>query len=310
MAEAMGIAGMRREAMRDDEPTAQALALLAAAGTGRSLLLFGGSAASMAEIAMRISSAAVCRQPVRIDALPYPCGDCAECLLAAQRQHPDILWIAPRQGSTKISIEESRMVREGAALKPYQAARKVFIFEQAQRLTAEAANALLKILEEPPANAVFILVAESSAHVLPTVVSRCHPLRCGIESVVAEKAAYAEVIGRIFEAPEAAVLNGVYGELSRLTRRDIELVVQELSGICRDLAVWQYRSAGVLLLSSQPPERLGVWSGVLPAAGAAAACEELTEVLSAVAANANVKMCVDRALKAVVRRRDNARIGR
>lgn len=100
-----------------------------------------------------------------------PCGKCAACQKALSGNHPDILRIAPEGNTVKIS--QIRSLQEKAYYKNYEGAYKVIIIDEADKLTAEAANSLLKILEEPPAQTVFILLTEDPARLPITVLSRC-----------------------------------------------------------------------------------------------------------------------------------------
>lgn len=100
-----------------------------------------------------------------------PCGGCPSCRLVAQGAHPDLVVLAA--DGTSLKIDQIRALQHEAALAPYYGAGRVFLVEEAERLTVQAANSLLKILEEPPAGSVFILTAASQHAMLPTVVSRC-----------------------------------------------------------------------------------------------------------------------------------------
>ncbi len=102
-----------------------------------------------------------------------PCGNCHNCHLAVTNNHPDIRIIAPEEGKKNISVKQIRQLKINAYIKPHQAKSKVFVIDYADTLNAESQNALLKVLEEPPHNTFFILVAESKASLLETVISRC-----------------------------------------------------------------------------------------------------------------------------------------
>jgi len=99
------------------------------------------------------------------------CGACDVCARVLRRSHPDVYTIAPE--GAQILVDQVRAVRENAYLSPYEGRVKIFIFEDAHRLNPAASNALLKVLEEPPADVVFVLITESPEDLLPTVVSRC-----------------------------------------------------------------------------------------------------------------------------------------
>lgn len=98
------------------------------------------------------------------------CNNCRSCHLFAKQLHPDTLIL---NGIESIKIEETRRIKEFASLKPYQASKKIIIINKIERLTKEAANSILKILEEPEERTVFILTATNRADVLETILSRC-----------------------------------------------------------------------------------------------------------------------------------------
>lgn len=85
--------------------------------------------------------------------------------------HADLLYF---EAESKLGIEQSRKVKEHLSFKPIQAKGRVVVLENASSLTTDAQNALLKILEEPPQEALIILGVNSEADLLPTVISRCH----------------------------------------------------------------------------------------------------------------------------------------
>lgn len=93
--------------------------------------------------------------------------------LAERDEHPDVLWLAPKEPGRQIPVEEVRAFRREAYVLPNQAPRKVLIIDQCEQLNASGQNAILKILEEPPEQTVFILLASGREAVLPTIRSRC-----------------------------------------------------------------------------------------------------------------------------------------
>jgi len=103
-----------------------------------------------------------------------PCEICPVCSRVTAHAHPDVHEIGTP--GTRIGIEEIRALRKAVGLRPFEGAVKVVIVHQAHLMTSQAANALLKSLEEPPEDAVFILTADSPQSLLPTVLSRCQPI--------------------------------------------------------------------------------------------------------------------------------------
>ena len=99
------------------------------------------------------------------------CGSCSSCRLLASGNHPDVRVVEPDRRN--IGIDQIRDTIEAVSYRSYSSKWKVWIFRHADLMTEQAANSLLKILEDPPSNTVFILTAQNLYSILPTVVSRC-----------------------------------------------------------------------------------------------------------------------------------------
>lgn len=99
------------------------------------------------------------------------CGRCSSCRKFVSGNHPDITIISPENGSIK--IDRIRKLCRSLSYPPYESTMRVVVLEDVHTMRAEAANSLLKTLEEPPENNLLILTAESSREVLPTIISRC-----------------------------------------------------------------------------------------------------------------------------------------
>ena len=99
------------------------------------------------------------------------CGDCPECARARSGAHPD-LHLVEREGDL-IRIDQIEPVVSDLSLKPFSAARRVWVIPEVEYLHPAAANKLLKSVEEPPSYVVFLLVTDRLERVLPTIVSRC-----------------------------------------------------------------------------------------------------------------------------------------
>ena len=103
-----------------------------------------------------------------------PCGRCWSCQHIAQDTHPDVMIVAP--DGARIKIDQVRSLQRDLSLSPYRGRWRVCIITDFHLATTEAANALLKTLEEPPAHAVLLLTASDASLLLPTIVSRCQAL--------------------------------------------------------------------------------------------------------------------------------------
>ena len=100
----------------------------------------------------------------------HSCGKCSSCKKIKSGNHPDIITVEP--SGTYIKIDQIRELCSLLSLKPYEAKLRVIIISDAQTMTVEAGNALLKELEEPPSGTVFILTATQKSDMLSTIVSR------------------------------------------------------------------------------------------------------------------------------------------
>lgn len=105
-----------------------------------------------------------------------PCAGCTACKKAAAGIHPDIILIAPEKEGKEISVEQVRRLRADAYIRPNEAVRKVYLIDRADKLNLSSQNAMLKLLEDGPDYAVFLLLAENEGALLPTVRSRCERL--------------------------------------------------------------------------------------------------------------------------------------
>jgi DNA polymerase-3 subunit delta' len=106
------------------------------------------------------------------------CGQCAVCLRIDRGLHPDIHMVEP-QGQA-IKIDQIRQLQDLLTLQAYEGRMKVAILDDAGKLTVEAANSLLKVLEEPPSRTLFVLVCQNLGSLPGTVVSRSQVLRFGV----------------------------------------------------------------------------------------------------------------------------------
>ena len=103
------------------------------------------------------------------------CDHCTSCKKIDHALHPDVLLIEP-EGQT-IKVDQVRQLQKELAYQPYEGKRRVCILTAADRMAPHIPNTLLKTLEEPPLHTVIILLANNSRFVLPTILSRCQPVR-------------------------------------------------------------------------------------------------------------------------------------
>lgn len=131
------------------------------------ILLEGENGLGKTTLAKLIANALVCSGEGE-----KPCSKCRDCRTFASGGHPDIIVITGQGKTSAISVDAVREISMGAEVLPNQAAYRVYILEDAQNMTVQAQNALLKILEEPPGFLVFILTCTSRFELLETILSR------------------------------------------------------------------------------------------------------------------------------------------
>ena len=131
-------------------------------------LLFTGMA-GVGKIAMafEFARAVNCLAPQDLDA----CGECESCRKMNAGSHPDILHVQAE--GAFIKVDQIRALKERLRFSPFEGKWRAIIIQDAQNLRAESGNALLKLLEEPPAGNLFVLTAIEPRMLLPTIVSRC-----------------------------------------------------------------------------------------------------------------------------------------
>lgn len=117
--------------------------------------------------ARALAAVLFCRQ----ETAAAPCGSCPGCLKFATENHPDFLHIVP-QGAT-IKIDQVRELKKVLSFPPLEADHRITLLEDVHTMRREAANSLLKLLEEPPAGNILLLTADEAEPILPTIISRC-----------------------------------------------------------------------------------------------------------------------------------------
>ncbi len=108
---------------------------------------------------------------------PEACCSCDNCKKVLGKNHADVIYVSLPEGKAQMGIESVRFIRNDVYVMPNESDYKIYIIESADKMTVEAQNAFLKIFEEPPSYAVFILLCESADALLVTVRSRGTVLR-------------------------------------------------------------------------------------------------------------------------------------
>jgi DNA polymerase-3 subunit delta' len=156
---------------------------VAAQRPAHAYLLSGPRHVGKALLALRLAQTLNCEQ-----AGDAPCDDCRSCRRIAKGNYPDVrIASLATQGATlkaeeaarqrDVRIETVRTWLVDINLRPYEGRRRVFILDDVERLSEGAANAMLKVLEEPPPYATIILIAHTAGDVMATIVSRCQAIK-------------------------------------------------------------------------------------------------------------------------------------
>ncbi len=126
------------------------------------------------QVAFALAMAANCPE-AKSSNEPEGCGQCHSCQSFTAKTHPDLILISPEGASIK--IDQIRVLNQKISIKPLSAQYRFVIIDHVESLNQEAANALLKGLEEPPPQTLFILIASRTQALLATVLSRCQRIR-------------------------------------------------------------------------------------------------------------------------------------
>ncbi len=122
----------------------------------------------------------------RAGSFAHDCGNCSTCRRISERQHPDVFFIEPPKKIIK--IEQIRQLQKASISAPYEGRFRVVLIDDAHTMSEEAANALLKTLEEPPERMLLTLITDQPHRLLDTIISRCQRMRFGAldEEIVAD----------------------------------------------------------------------------------------------------------------------------
>ena len=151
---------------------------------GSSFLFIGPAGIGKRTFALKLAQALLCENS--LEGSLTPCQECSGCRQVQAGTHPDLLTVARAKNKSGVLIsqmvgDDKHRMREGLcyeiSLKPYCGGKRVAIIDDADELTGEAANSLLKTLEEPPPDSIIILIGTNRQRQLPTIRSRCQIIR-------------------------------------------------------------------------------------------------------------------------------------
>ncbi|BAD42238.1 DNA polymerase III subunit delta' [Symbiobacterium thermophilum] len=279
-------------------------------------------------VALELARSLNCLEPRAGEA----CGACRSCLkLSAEPPvHPDVTVVEPE--GRMIRTEQMRQVQNEVYARPTEGRYKVVIIDGAERMNAESGNRLLKVLEEPPPYACFVLLTTNAAGVLPTIVSRCQivhfsPLPAeAIAAVLQEKAGIGPGEARLFASLSggsvgAALAMAANPEVGRRRDEALSLLLRlgemDDADLLEQAAAWEKEKdhleerlemaafwlRDALLVAREAPERLVVNADRLPEVrtlagryggeGLVAALESLSRARDALLRNGNARLVLD-----------------
>lgn len=169
-----------------------------------------------------------------LKAMGEACGVCTNCYKIKSESHPDIYTIKP--DGMSIKIKQIRELQKHLSYKIYEGIYKVIIFEEADKLTLQAANSLLKALEEPLPHTVFLLLADSQREMPDTILSRCQKMYFGEEF---HKIDYLETINLVEDVFDRDIVKtiSIIDKLEKEDKKQIKLRINGLMVLIRDLIV-------------------------------------------------------------------------
>ncbi|MDA8235719.1 MAG: DNA polymerase III subunit delta' [Clostridia bacterium] len=277
--------------------------------------------------ALALAQAYLCLEPVEGDS----CGQCLSCRKVASGNHPDVHIYRPSGASIK--IEQVRELQKTLYFKPYEGKGKVYILEGADTMKAEAANSMLKSMEEPPEDTLLIFIATNTYAILPTILSRCQAMHfkkvsqgaveewlMGEIGLQGDKARFVAALadGSLAKAlewsgsEEARLIRDQLVQLARSMRNlslsDVFKISEEwekkkeelvsaldlLEIWYRDLLIWQETEVQDLLVNIDCLEMIKEEVGVWNSRDLMVVLDALEEAKKALRSNGNLRLVLDR----------------
>lgn len=261
-----------------------------------------------------------------------PCGHCPSCLLYSRGAHPDFALVVP-EGAT-IKIDQIRALQHFASLAPAVSPGRLCLIEDAEFMTVQAANSLLKLLEEPPVGFVFILVTGTAKPLLSTILSRCrktqfYPLpatlleqalmnqgysleaaavaarlsggRMGkaLSLLAPDGLAYRDMAAGLFVSLESREMRAVWEQTAKLDSLETKAIITVLEFflyLLRDVMLVAGGHNERLLYNIDLGPQLDGWASAWPEERSLAAMTAVKNTIRAIGSNANTRLALEELL--------------
>lgn len=247
-------------------------------------LIIEGDYAKTTELARVLATGLVCQSQDN-----KPCGTCSSCIKAHAGSHPDIYLAEGGLTPRSFKVDAIRAIRSDAYIQSQEGGCKVYLLFRAENMSVEAQNALLKVLEEPPAETVFILTCLTANRLLQTIRSRSQIVT--LEDVAEENPKAIQIAGEIAQA----LIHTKELEMLQVTApliKDKDLlkeVLNQLTLIFRDACV--QRAGGNSYLSTQT-EQVNALCRAIPKVKLFQLGQVVDEIQNAMVFNANMTILV------------------
>ncbi len=236
---------------------------LATGRVAHAYLFAGPPQIGKTRLALILAQALNCTQP------DPPCGGCASCSKIERRMHADIRVLEGEGAGGSIKIDQIRALQREAVLSPYEGRTRVYILRRMDLATLEAANSLLKTLEEPPEHVVLILTAVQADLLPTTVISRCQRFdlrpapRAVVEACLHERgipASNAQLLARLSGGRVGWALHAAEDEeILRQRHQDLDPLIRLLSAARVERLDFAWKASGNLVASRALLELWTTW---------------------------------------------------
>jgi DNA polymerase III gamma/tau subunit len=235
------------------------------------------------------------------------CGACRDCSAAAARQHPDLHVLVPTppeknpKGTPLIRIDALRELERQASLRPVMSRRRVFVIDDADRMTEDAPQAILKFLEEPAPGIVIILILSRARAVPATVISRCQVVRFRARGGMEGAAAVAEAAELLEDVREGGP-PALFKKTERMDRERAEGLIDGCWLLCRELLLARAGAPAALLSDATRAEARAAEAAHWTDEALLAAIEVCREAREALVYNVAPRLTIDMMLSRLARR--------